>query len=81
MIKVNERSAYTVNRDNHTDVILGALVEFLCERHNIYTVLTQRRANRRSRCCFTCGNLKLNKTCYLLCHTAHLHIVVNGETL
>ena len=48
------------DRDNQADIILCALIEFLRERHNVHTVLTQRRTDRGCRGCFSGGDLQLN---------------------
>ena len=50
------------------DVVFGSLVEVLCERHDVYTVLTKSWTNRWCRSCLSCWNLKLNIAYYLLCH-------------
>ena len=67
-----------VNGDHHGDdqvaFVLGALIEFLGELHDVDTVLTQSGANRGSRSCLTGGNLQLNQTSYFLCHLEHLLI-------
>ena len=47
-------------RNDKTDIVLGSLIEFLGECHDIYTVLTECRANRGSRCSLTCCDLKLD---------------------
>ena len=46
--------------DYKTHVILRSLVEFLCERHDVDAVLTERGADGRSRSCLTGGNLQFD---------------------
>ena len=53
-------------------LILGTLVELFDKLCNIYTVLTQCRANRRGSRCFCRIDLQLDITCYFLCHDKHL---------
>ena len=56
------------NRDNKTHIVLSTLIKFLCKRHNVYAVLTKRRSNRRSRCCFSGRDLELYEARNFLSH-------------
>ena len=64
MIRINGNN----NRNYKTYIVLGSLIKFLCERHNVDAVLTESRADRRSRSSFTCRDLKFNVTCDFLSH-------------
>ena len=50
--------------DDQVAFVLGTLIEFLGELHDVDTVLTQSGANRGSRSCLTGGNLQLDQTSY-----------------
>ena len=54
--------------DHIADVVLGALIEFLGERHDVDAVLTQSRTNRGRRGRLAGGDLKLDIASYLLRH-------------
>ena len=56
------------HRDNHADIVFGAFVEFLGERHDVDAVLAESRADGRGRRRFACRELQLNKACYFLSH-------------
>ena len=65
MIKLKERSAYTVMTTGmiRPDIVLGALIEFLGESHNVYAVLTQCGADRGRRGCLAGRDLQLDIAC------------------
>lgn len=56
------------DRDKKSDIVLGALIEFLRESHDVDTVLSECRADRGRRSCFTGRNLQLDVGNYFLSH-------------
>src|SRR5699024_4882714 len=69
------------NGDNQTHVVLGALVEFLRERHDVDAVLAECRSNGGRRGCFASRYLQLNEARNLLSHfIAPPKFVVDGGT-
>ena len=60
------------DRNQVTDILLRALVEFLRERHDVHAVLAKRRANRGSRGSFAGRNLEFDIPRYFLSHFVHL---------
>ena len=54
--------------DDHTHVVLGALIKFLGKGGNVDTMLAQGRTDRGRRGCLACGNLQFYITSNFLCH-------------
>ena len=60
------------NRNLEAGLILGTLVELLDELGNVNAVLAESRTDRGRSGCLCGRNLKLDITCYFLCHDKHL---------
>ena len=71
------------DRNDESDVVLRALIEFLRERHNVHAVLAESRTDGRRRGGLACRNLELDQAYYLLSHF-NLHLqnnVVDGDPI
>jgi len=57
-----------LGRDDLADAVAGARVVFLAEAHQVDTMLSQRRANRRRRVSFACIDLQGDNCFYFFRH-------------
>ena len=58
------------NGDNEADIVLGALIKFLGESHNVYAVLTQCGTNGGRGGCLAGRDLQLDIAYYFLSHVS-----------